>query len=274
LIDFCLYLLEGESAMSNPGPSFAWYELMTNDTEAAAAFYKSVVGWAVTSVGSPEMPYSTFNVDVDGKSVGIAGLLDLPKEAGPMPAWIGYILVPDVDAKAEEVVAEGGQLHKGPIDVPGMLRFAVMLDAQGAPFVLFSSDPGMATDTPKPAAGSPGTIGWRELMATDGPSALDWYSKLFGWTKERGHDMGQMGVYEIFGVNGAENGGMMTKPPQVPSAFWSYYIQVASVTAAVDLIKAGGGNVVMGPHEVPGGSWIVQGMDPQGGFFALVSAGQ
>ena len=27
----------------------------------------------------------------------------------------------------------------------------------------------------------------------------------------------------------------------------------------------------MGPHEVPGGSWIVQAMDPQGAAFALVS---
>ena len=27
----------------------------------------------------------------------------------------------------------------------------------------------------------------------------------------------------------------------------------------------------MGPHEVPGGSWIVQGVDPQGANFALVS---
>jgi uncharacterized protein len=272
--DFCFHLLEGESAMSETTSSFGWYELMTTDTEAAATFYKSVVGWTVTPVGSAEMPYSTFNVDVDGKSIGMAGLMDLPKEAGPMPAWIGYIHVPDVDAKAQEVVAEGGQLHNGPIDVPGMLRFAVVVDAQGAPFVLFTSDPRMPTDMPKPAVGAVGTFGWRELMAVDGASACEWYSKLFGWTKGREHDMGPMGVYQLFDVNGVETGGMMTKPPQVPAAFWSYYIQVASVTAAVEVIKAGGGTVMMGPHEVPGGSWIVQGQDPQGGMFALVSAGQ
>jgi uncharacterized protein len=27
----------------------------------------------------------------------------------------------------------------------------------------------------------------------------------------------------------------------------------------------------MGPHEVPGGSWIMQGVDPQGAMFALVA---
>jgi len=26
----------------------------------------------------------------------------------------------------------------------------------------------------------------------------------------------------------------------------------------------------MGPHEVPGGSWILQGQDPQGAIFALL----
>ena len=29
--------------------------------------------------------------------------------------------------------------------------------------------------------------------------------------------------------------------------------------------------VLMGPAEVPGGSWIVQALDPQGAAFALVS---
>ena len=29
---------------------------------------------------------------------------------------------------------------------------------------------------------------------------------------------------------------------------------------------------MMGPMEVPGGDWIIQGMDPQGAIFALVGA--
>jgi rhodanese-related sulfurtransferase len=41
--------------------------------------------------------------------------------------------------------------------------------------------------------------------------------------------------------------------------------------AAVARIASNGGQVLMGPHEVPGGSWIVQAVDPQGAAFALVS---
>ena len=39
----------------------------------------------------------------------------------------------------------------------------------------------------------------------------------------------------------------------------------------VERLKASGGKVVNGPMEVPGGSWIVQGLDPQGAMFSLVS---
>jgi len=244
---------------------------MTTDTTAAAAFYAPVVGWTVTPVGSEGMQYSTFNVDVEGKSIGVAGLMGLPSEAGQKPAWIGYIHVPDVDAKVQELVADGGQLHKGPTDVPGMLRFAVVIDAQGAPLVLFTSDPGMPGNPIRPAAGSPGTFVWRELMAGDGAAAFAWYAKLFGWTKGATHDMGQMGIYQIFDVNGVQTGGIMTKPPEVPNPFWNFYIQVDSATAAAERIKSAHGTVVNGPHPVPGGSWMVQGIDPQGGFFALIS---
>ncbi|WP_394659797.1 hypothetical protein [uncultured Novosphingobium sp.] len=31
-----------------------------------------------------------------------------------------------------------------------------------------------------------------------------------------------------------------------------------------------GGQVVMGPHEVPGGDWIIVGIDPGGATFGLV----
>src|SRR5437762_7475495 len=35
-------------------------------------------------------------------------------------------------------------------------------------------------------------------------------------------------------------------------------------------IPSGGGQVLNGPHQVPGGSWIIQCFDPQGAMFALV----
>jgi predicted enzyme related to lactoylglutathione lyase len=36
-------------------------------------------------------------------------------------------------------------------------------------------------------------------------------------------------------------------------------------------VEAGGGKVVNGPMQVPGGSWIINVQDPQGAMFSLVS---
>jgi hypothetical protein len=58
----------------------------------------------------------------------------------------------------------------------------------------------------------------------------------------------------------------------VPVSAWAFYVNVDGLDAAVRRIEANGGQVLRGPHEVPGGSWIVQAVDPQGAAFALVSA--
>jgi uncharacterized protein len=65
---------------------------------------------------------------------------------------------------------------------------------------------------------------------------------------------------------------MMNKPDNIPASTWGFYVNVESIDAAIERVKAGGGQVTNGPHEVPGGSWIVQAIDPQGAAFALVSS--
>ncbi len=50
---------------------------------------------------------------------------------------------------------------------------------------------------------------------------------------------------------------------------WLYYILVEDIQRAIDAVKANGGQVLIGPHEVPGGDLIAQCLDPQGAAFAL-----
>jgi predicted enzyme related to lactoylglutathione lyase len=63
---------------------------------------------------------------------------------------------------------------------------------------------------------------------------------------------------------------MMTKPAEFPAPAWLYYFQVTGIDAAKQRVEAGGGKVLNGPMEVPGGGWIVQAQDPQGAMFAVV----
>ena len=118
--------------------------------------------------------------------------------------------------------------------------------------------------------GTPGHVGWHELHAGDGESAFAFYSGLFGWAKGEAMDMGTMGVYQIFATGGAPCGGMMTKTPQTPAPFWLYYFNVDALDAAISRVQDAGGQIIIDPMQVPGGSWIVHGLDPQGAIFAMV----
>ena len=53
-------------------------------------------------------------------------------------AWSIYFRVDDVDAGAERIKANGGQVINGPMDVPGGDRIVNAVDPQGAAFSLHS----------------------------------------------------------------------------------------------------------------------------------------
>ena len=254
--------------MAQSGNQFVWYELMTSDAAAATRFYQSVDAWQVKVAPMPGGDYTMLSAG----EIGVGGLMALPADAcaaGVPPHWGGYIGVDDVDAYVKRVTAAGGKLLREAQDIPDVGRFAVVADPYGAAFMLFR---GSSDQTPAPKVpNTPGQIGWHELHAGDGAGAFAFYSKLFGWTKGEAMDMGPQGVYQIFNTGGDTMGGMMTKMPETPQPFWLFYINVASLDAAVERVTAGGGKIFMGPMEVPGGSWIVNGTDPQGAYFALVA---
>ena len=172
-------------------------------------------------------------------------------------------------AATARVQAAGGTVCHVPEDIPGVGRFSVLTDPQGAAFILFKGNLDAAPPAPPP--GTPGTVGWHELHAGDGAKAWDFYSTQFGWTKDSAMDMGPMGVYQLFATGGEAVGGMMTKMPEQPMPAWLYYFNVEAIDAAAQRVSAGGGKVVNGPMEVPGGQWIINAVDPQGAMFALVA---
>jgi hypothetical protein len=242
---------------------------MTTDTKAAQKFYCDVVGWTAEDTGPKGNGYILFNA----QGQGIAGLMNIPEEAakhGARPGWMGYIAVDDVDEAANRLKQEGGQVVRGPIDVPGIIRFAVVTDPQGAAFMIAKATPPQSAPSPLPI-GTQGTIGWRELYANDWKTVFPFYEKMFGWTKADAIDMGPMGTYQLFAAGAQPIGGMMTKPPQIPGAHWGFYINVPEIDAGAARITAGGGKILNGPIEVPGGQWVVNAMDPQGAAFSLVA---
>lgn len=254
--------------MSDLHGRFVWYELMTKDLEAAQRFYDAVIGWGSQDSGMPGIDYRLFKVGEQP----VAGLMAIPEDAAKMgmpPKWVGYIGVRDVDARTAAVAEAGGKVFKAPEDIPGVGRFSIVADPQGAMFALMTGIPpeeGMEL-TPN----APGHGAWAELFADDASAAFDFYAGLLGWTKGPGYEMGPMGLYQLFNVGDLSIGGMMNKPEATPFSSWNYYFTVDGIDAAIERVAANGGKVSSGPNEVPGPMWVAQCNDPQGAFFGLVS---
>jgi len=252
--------------MSPTFGTFVWFELLTTDGPAAQAFYRSVIGWEFTDSGMSDRSYSIISQG-PSRVGGMMPITPAMAAGGARPLWMGYIAVDDVDAMAARLADQGGRILRAGEDIPGVGRFAVVTDPQAAPLVLFR---GVPPPQPPPvvAPGSPGHIGWHEYVSA-APASFAWYSGLFGWTKGETMDMGPLGSYQIFNINGVMAGGMASSRAQGPPPFWLYYITVENIDQAVERIRAAHGTLLMAPHAVPGGSWIVHALDPQGAFFAL-----
>ena len=245
---------------------FVWYELITTETEAAKSFYASVVGWDTGEVSMPGTTYTLFSIG----DTSVGGLIKLPEEGrkmGAKPHWIGYVGVDDVDATNDRIKQLGGMVHVPPADIPNVGRFSVVADPQMARLALLER---LQTGQERQVEPDiPGHVGWHELLAADWKKALAFYCELFGWQNAE-VTVGALGTYQRFSAGGQTIGGMATKPPKVPVPFWLYYFNVGDIDAAAKRVKVGGGQILNGPVEVPGGSWIVHCTDPQGAIFALV----
>ena len=252
---------------TKPG-GFIWYELMSNDPPRDQAFYTQVVGWSAADAGMPDGDYTLLSAG----GAPIAGLMAMPQPsiaAGAQPGWRGYIWVADTDAASKRFTDAGGTLRFGPMDLPGVGRIASMTDPQGAPILLFRPEPGQ--ERPRAAPGADGTIGWHELYAADGPSAFDFYTGMFGWGAAEAVDMGPRGKYQTFTVEGSDGGGILTRFDTAKAPHWLYYFNTDSVEAAMARVTKAGGKVVLGPQQVPGGKWIMHGLDTSDVAFAMVS---
>jgi len=252
--------------------SWIWYELMTPDVLGSKAFYEAVIGWSITP-GSEQTNHYGFIANGDGGMTGgVLPLTDDMTAHGARPCWLGYIGVDNVDASCAAIEAADGKVLMPARDVPMAGRIAMVADCCGAPFYIMTPTPppGGGESTSFSALPNPGRCGWNELYAGNLAKAEAFYTDRFGWTLPAPMDMGPMGKYQFIAHDGVTIGAMMAKPEAVPVPVWCHYFWVASIGAAKNLIETNGGQVINGPHEVPGPLWIVQAIDPQGALFSLV----
>ena len=257
--------------MTNPQGTPIWYELMTSDLGAATPFYRAALGWSIAANADPlegEMDYRIIERTGGGFAGGAMALDPGMISAGMKPCWQIYFGVNDVDATVAKVESLGGAVHMPATTMEGVGRMAMLADLQGAMFYVMrgasdeSSDVFSVTDA--------GHCRWNELSTSDAPGAMAFYHTAIGLQHNGGMPMGEAGEYAFIAVGETTIGAISPMMPPGALPAWLPYFGAASTSATKSLIEANGGGVMMGPHEVPGGDWIIVAHDPQGAMFGIV----
>jgi uncharacterized protein len=128
-----------------------WHELLAAEWEKAFAFYREVFGWQK----------ARFDADAGGAyqlfSAGgqiIGGMFTKPASE-PVPFWLYYFNVGDIDETIRRVKAGGGRIVNGPIEVLGNRWIVQCTDPQGAIFALVGKRSHNAIGYFAPAARKP-----------------------------------------------------------------------------------------------------------------------
>jgi predicted enzyme related to lactoylglutathione lyase len=127
----------GFGLVGQPGTP-CWLELMTSDPDRARAFYSRLLPWEPEEMQVTGAHYTVFH----RAGEPTAGMMRTPEEAGGAPShWLVYFYAADSDATAARTRELGGQVLVPPTDIPGIGRFAVLQDPQGAMFCLLTPLP-------------------------------------------------------------------------------------------------------------------------------------
>jgi uncharacterized protein len=240
---------------------FVWRDLLTNNPEASARFYRELFGWQFEGV-SGSKGYSV--ILHNGRP--IAGMLDLREHGRDTnrSQWVSYVSVPDVDSAAEAVRRLGGRIFLAPRDLKGRGRYAIVADRDEAPFALLRA----AGGDPPDSLASVGEWLWTELWTHSADSAAAFYAQLLGYTRDT--VPGPLGrPYSVLMRDGRPRAGILQYQAQQVRPNWLPYVRVDDVERLVAKVGGLGGRVIFAPRsDVRRGNVAIV-ADPSGAAITL-----
>jgi predicted enzyme related to lactoylglutathione lyase len=249
-----------------------WVDLAAKDIDASASFYEALLGWQAGEMPNSAEMGGYRRATYEGDDV--AGLMPQMQPGQPQ-MWNTYISVEDAEATAAKVSALGGAVLAPPMDVMDLGRMAVFTDPTGAVFGAWQ--PGTFVGAAR--VNDAGALCWNELGTRDVEGAKAFYGELFGWTVAEHQIQRSEGgpgpdVYIEWQLGGSSIGGMMDiagmLPDEVP-AHWLVYFGVEDTDAAVEKVKAAGGEVRFGPVDIDAGRFaVVTEPNAEPGVFAII----
>jgi len=245
-----------------PG-TFCWFELATSDGAAAKEFYTSLLGWTADDRPMPEGVYTILQ-----KNGRDAAALYENKQAPT--AWMTYVSVASADESVEKAKSLGATVVAGPFDVMEHGRMAVLQDPAGAHVSLWQPRGHIGATV----SWESGTVCWTELATRDAAAAERFYVSLFGWHAK--HNVpaapGAGPAYTELDLGGQPFAGMYDMPAEMAGlpSYWLIYIAVDDCDATAEKAKSLGGQVHVGPQDIPNVGRFAMIGDPQGAMFAVI----
>jgi predicted enzyme related to lactoylglutathione lyase len=252
--------------MERPIGAPCWIDLLTSDAGRARAFYPGVFGWTAGEGAEQFGGYFMFmrdGVPVAGCMQKVAGMPggDEPDE------WGVYLSSPDAKVTVDKVIAGGGTLRVGPVDIADLGTEAVFDDVSGARIGVWEAKafPGITTFN-EPAAPT-----WFGMLTSDYAGSVAFYENAFGWQTRVASDTPQYrstvltaGGEDFAGIADASSGDLAGRQADR----WEVYLRVADLDAALARVAELGGTVLKEAADTPFGR-LAEAADPTGARFNL-----
>jgi predicted enzyme related to lactoylglutathione lyase len=247
-----------------PAPgSFLGAVLVTDDAQAASAFYAELFGWDMEAAKD-----GGYAVRHKGRMIaGISPLRESNEEVEES-FWLVGLTVEDVDRALRVATERRAMIHEEVERVSDYGRFAVVADRQSAPLLLI--EPGT-----KPIGGTTGhgSWVWAELWTDEIEDAAAFYADVIGYahdTTDRGGE-----VYNLFTSQDQPRAGIVRIPVELENLEpgWAPYVAVADIGATLNKVKGLGGRVVFAETEHPADANVALIMDPAGAVLFVYQIG-
>jgi predicted enzyme related to lactoylglutathione lyase len=184
---------------------------------------------------------------------------------GAQNVWSAYLAVADTAATLAVAEANGATVVAPAMPVGDLGVMGVIADPGGAVIGMWQPGEhkgGVVAET--------NALCHTELHTRSYDTVIPFYEKVFGWKLDRANESPGF-RYAIQEYGPGENAGIMddaiVNAPEGPD-HWAVYFASDDVPKTLELIRAGGGTVVMGPDDSPYGVLAVA-TDPNGAMFSL-----
>lgn len=119
----------------------AYFEIQADNPDSAVRFYREVFGWDFMKQDGLPVPY--WRIETNGMRGGLL------KRPAPAPssghgtnAYVCSVEVDNLDAMADKIIKNGGQVALEKFAVPGVCWQGYFIDPEGNTFGLFQPDKG------------------------------------------------------------------------------------------------------------------------------------